>query len=926
MTVDLESPVSLADTLAERIERRTARVAVIGLGYVGLPLAETFAWAGYPVLGFDVDADKVAKLKRGESYIGHICPERVEELVAGGRFDATSDPRRLAEADAIVVCVPTPLGEAREPDLSYIVDTGRSLARCLRPGQLVVLESTTYPGTTEELLLPLLEQSGLRAGRDFFLAYSPEREDPGNRDFATRNIPKVVGGLDETSRRLAVALYEPVVDGVVPVSSTRVAEACKILENTYRAVNIALVNELKGVFAAMDIDVWEVIAAAKTKPFGFQAFYPGPGLGGHCLAGTEVVCVRDAAGTHVLRFEELFARFASRSFTRADGVEVVRVDGLEALSLNVDTTETCFAPMTHLFRRASPSPLLRLGVRGNRHLTVTEGHPMLVHDGDGIHERRADSLMPGDRLVVSTAWPEDAAWEGTVDLVDLVVQHGLGPVRVQPRRGHWRDHDAVVRAALKGTGTAAKDVYRQNTLPLEVYLRLEREGKAPFHREEVWLTTGKGRSWNRVPAVLAIDEEFALFLGYYLSEGCITDDGALRTRLCFGSHEGDLIAEASGILRRRGFQHSLHRLRSCATVHIKVSSQLLAVLLRDVLECGVRSEDARIPARLLGAPVPIRRALLAGLLRGDADVDFQSKPRAYRKRGRRYEHRFHAATVGYFTSSPILFQQAILLMQGLGYVPTFHRRRPYIRVAGQQIETMEPLLCGAKRANLERCREGRTQTVSPRSYVAHGDYATVEVTAVESAERSAVYSMEVAGTHTFITSYGIAVHNCIPIDPFYLTWAARKHGLNTRFIELAGEINTAMPQYVVGRVADALNDAGKALKGSRVCVLGVAYKKDVDDPRESPAFAILELLQAKGAVVSYNDPHVPTLPRMRHHTLRLDSQPLTEAFLAAQDCVVLVTDHSAYDYGWLVRHAGLLVDTRNATSEYAAEGGRIVKA
>jgi UDP-N-acetyl-D-glucosamine dehydrogenase len=448
MKLDLATTNSLAADLASRIETRTARVAVVGLGYVGLPLAETFAWGGYPVLGFDVDEAKVAKLRLGQSYIGHICSERVAELIAGGRFDATSDPGRFVEADAVVICVPTPLGEAREPDLSYIIRTGEMLRPHLRQGQLVILESTTYPGTTEDVLRPILEESGLRAGEDFFLAYSPEREDPGNRDFATRNIPKVIGGMDETSLQLAVALYEPVVDGVVPVSGTRVAEACKILENTYRAVNIALVNELKSVFTAMGIDVCEVIDAAKTKPFGFQAFYPGPGLGGHC----------------------------------------------------------------------------------------------------------------------------------------------------------------------------------------------------------------------------------------------------------------------------------------------------------------------------------------------------------------------------------------------------------------------------------------------------------------------------------------------IPIDPFYLTWAARKHGLNTRFIELAGEVNTAMPQYVVDRTVEALNDEGRSLRGSRVCVLGVAYKKDVDDPRESPAFEILEKLQARGAVVTYSDPHVPTLPRMRQHTMRLDSQPLTADFLARQDCVLLATDHSAFDYDFIVQHSRLVVDTRNATAGVEPGDCRIVKA
>jgi UDP-N-acetyl-D-glucosamine dehydrogenase len=437
----------LAARLAARLKSRTAKVAVVGLGYVGLPLAETFAWGGYPVIGFDIDADKIARLRRGESYIGHIDPERISELKAGGRFAPTDDPACFVEADAIVICVPTPLGEAREPDLSYIEATGRTLMPHLREGQLVVLESSTYPGTTEEVLQPILQESGLVAGKDFFLAYSPEREDPGNRDFATRNIPKVVGGLDDDSRALAVALYEPIVEGVVPVSSIRVAEACKILENTYRAVNIALVNELKNVFSAMNIDVWEVIEAAKTKPFGFQAFYPGPGLGGHC----------------------------------------------------------------------------------------------------------------------------------------------------------------------------------------------------------------------------------------------------------------------------------------------------------------------------------------------------------------------------------------------------------------------------------------------------------------------------------------------IPIDPFYLTWAARKLGLNTRFIELAGEINTAMPQHVVERVVQALNDDGKAVKGSRICVLGVAYKKDVDDPRESPAFPIMEELDRRGAVISYSDPHVPTLPRMRHHTLRMSSTPLTREFLAGQDCVLIVTDHARFDYDMIVENARLVVDTRNAVAGRDGRA-RIVKA
>jgi UDP-N-acetyl-D-glucosamine dehydrogenase len=448
MMADAIASPSLQEQLQSKIGLRTARVCVVGLGYVGLPLADTFAWGGYGVVGFDVDAEKVQKLRTGRSYIGHIPAERVADLIRTGRFEATSQPSCFGEVDVIIICVPTPLTAEREPDLTYIRKTGETIARYLRPGQLVILESTTYPGTTRDFLRPLLEQSGLRAGRDFFLAFSPEREDPGNVRYSTRTIPKVVGGLDEASGRLAAALYAPIVTAVVPVSTAEVAEACKILENTYRAVNIALVNELKVVFDRMGIDVWEVIAAAKTKPFGFQAFYPGPGLGGHC----------------------------------------------------------------------------------------------------------------------------------------------------------------------------------------------------------------------------------------------------------------------------------------------------------------------------------------------------------------------------------------------------------------------------------------------------------------------------------------------IPIDPFYLTWVARKFGVNTRFIELAGEVNTAMPEYVVQRISEALNEDGKPVKGSRICILGVAYKKNVDDPRESPAFEIMELLKERGAHLSYNDPYLPQLPPMRRYQLHLDSEELTEEFLAAQDCVVVVTDHSTYNCEWIIRHTALLVDTRNATAGMGPCRARIVKA
>lgn len=269
--------------LEAKIADRSALIGIVGLGYVGLPLARAFINAGYRILGFDIDPEKVEKLQLGESYIGHLSSEWIAQCVETKTLEPTASMERLKEPDAILICVPTPLSDSRDPDLSYVESTTKEIAARLRPRQLVVLESTTYPGTTRNVMLPILSESGLACGEDYFLAYSPEREDPGNPDFTAGGIPKVVGGFNASSLKLAEQLYSQAVSQVIPVSSCEVAEACKVLENTYRAVNIALVNELKKLFDRLGIDVWEVIEAAKTKPFGFQAFYPGPGLGGHCI-------------------------------------------------------------------------------------------------------------------------------------------------------------------------------------------------------------------------------------------------------------------------------------------------------------------------------------------------------------------------------------------------------------------------------------------------------------------------------------------------------------------------------------------------------------------------------------------------------------------------------------------------------------------
>ncbi len=273
------------ENLLKLIEERKARIGVIGLGYVGLPIVMRFCDEKYSVIGFDIDPEKVNCLNRGKSYIKHIPSEKISALIDKDRpsFSATTDMSRLAKADVIIICVPTPLTDKREPDLTYVEKTAEEIVRHLRPGQLISLESTTYPGTTDEVLLPRFQNGGLKAGRDFFLVFSPEREDPGRMDFTIKTTPKIVGGVTPRCTRIGAALYSKIVNRVVEVSTTRVAEMSKLLENIYRSVNIALVNELKMLCDRMGMDIWEVIEASKTKPFGFQAFYPGPGLGGHCI-------------------------------------------------------------------------------------------------------------------------------------------------------------------------------------------------------------------------------------------------------------------------------------------------------------------------------------------------------------------------------------------------------------------------------------------------------------------------------------------------------------------------------------------------------------------------------------------------------------------------------------------------------------------
>ena len=939
----------MKDQLLNRIHDHTATIAIIGLGYVGLPLAVAFAEKGFPVVGIDVDPRKVDALNRGESYVQDVPSARlagvrgqwagISRPGSGGRgreadsenrpprgtLIATTDYSVLDWCDAAIICVPTPLNKTRDPDVRFLIAAGESVAQHIHPGMLVVLESTTYPGTTEELLLPMLEKgiadwsgqnpkSEIRnpksVGQDFFLAFSPERIDPGRADYTVENTPKVVGGVTPACQEVAVALYGETIERVVPVSSTQAAEMVKLLENTFRAVNIALVNETAIMCDKLGIDVWEVIEAAATKPYGFMKFTPGPGVGGHCLDGQETIRYRWGPENGVITLETLYQRARARSPRTFDhlGGSFVAPTGLEVLSVDPATGEQAWERVTYLFEREYTGTVVDVVTADNRRLTVTDRHPMLVHTAEGLAVREAVALGAGDLLPLVHG-PAAASAEGElprIRVIDLLPADLARHVRVRHPQG-WEHARAALQPLI---GEKTRDAIRHNSLSLSVWRQLPDELRGD--PRDLILLTGRGPSHSAFPAEVVVDEGFARLLGYYLAEGCISEwDGRPRLRFTFNRAKADYLADVRTLSGRLGVRISEYNDPVWQTTTLKAAGWLLPWLLRDVLKTGVDSHTMRVPDQLMAAPAPLRGELLKGLFRGDGDVYVRGGARLYHKDGRDYVHQDNAGQVGYFTSSPELFEQMTFLLQELGFTPARKARKPQLRFyASSDLERLEGWFLGEKAARLAHLRTEKRRCVSSRRPRAEASYALAQVKQVIAREdQTRVYSVEVAGTHTFAATSGIYVHNCIPLDPHYLSWKLKTLNYNARFIQLAGEINTEMPKYWVDKVQAALNEAGKPVKGSVVLVLGVAYKKDIDDVRESPALDVIELLRQRGADVRYHDPYVPVVA---HNSYELRGEPDLDAALAAADCVVVVTDHASYDWGAIRRLARLIVDTRHA--------------
>lgn len=928
------------DKLIELLINKSARIGVIGLGYVGLPLVVEFALKGFSSIGFEVDNYKAEEIKAGRSYIPDVPTNHVKEMVESGKLDATIDFSKLKECDAIIICVPTPLRKTKEPDMSYIFAAAKEIQQNLRHGQLIVLESTTYPGTTDEVLLPMFEEVGLTLDKDFALAFSPERVDPGNPQFQTHNIPKVVGGCTEDSTEVAATMYSQIVNDVHAVSSARVAEAAKLWENTFRAVNIGMANEMARLCYTLGIDTWEVIRAAATKPFGFMPFYPGPGIGGHCLVGSETVVVRSNDSFEQIRtlaevFNEQRALANERNFM-VDESEVIYQPNLQALSLNTKTQLPEWKHVSYLFKRNFKGALVQVTTSDNRKVTVTDKHPMLVSNERGeLREVFAKDLSVGDRLPIHhqpvpiAGGFVNAFTNNEIDLLPLLPTELVKKIRVRITGDSWRSHREILKKEFGSE--AIYEFVRQDYLPLEKFLDLEAKGILNLPHESLTLHTGRGPGKAFFPATLKITPAFARLIGYYLAEGCITTERDYkRVRLSFHRKETEFISDVLSILESEfGVRCSLYHSRRDQVTHIRVGSSLFGWLLTDVLKCGNRSTDMRIPNVLMDASLIHRQELLKGLLRGDGDVYVKVGNQTYKKNGREYTSHNATAEVGYFSSSPELFRQVTYILQSMGFTPTFKRTKPHLQLKGyEQLLRVRGWL-GEKGNKLETYFAEHRKTTSSRTFKQAGMLTTVPVKSIEIKiveQPVDVYSIEVEDTHTFATSYGIYVHNCIPLDPHYLSWKARQHGFDSRFISLAEEVNSSMPQHVIRLVVHALNEDKKAVNGSRILILGVAYKKDIDDMRESPALSIIDLLRVRKADVVYHDPFVPKVDFHDAHTIGhgepLSSIPLTVNEVKSADCVIIVTEHTEVDYKMVTENAKLIVDTRNALNEETRNGSK----
>lgn len=898
------------------------RIAVIGLGRIGLPTAAMFAKAGAIVTGVDLKKEVVVATNAGRCWLDDEpgLPDMVRDTVKSGKLRATTEAEgAISKADFIVICVPTPVHETKTPDYSSVQKASITVGRSIRKGAVVVIESTVGPGIVETMVGPVIEkESGLKAGKDFGLVSCPERSDPGNIMQNMKTLPRIIGGIGAATDA-AEALYEAALGAkAVRVSDPKTANAAKLTENLFRDVNIALANEFALLFEDLGIDAIEVINACASK-YNFMPHYPGIGVGGPCLTKSEFVFLATNRGLLVPRLGEFvdgLATNGSANMSVWGRTEFfVPVEPILTLSFLEEKTE--FNRVSWFSRRPYQGKVMRIRLSTNRYVTVTPDHPMLLKTGNGMIMRKAREVRPGDEVPVSASYAPPFHSPMKIDLIEEIRNSGnklISDTKVKPmnfKLGGYREYFDPGLRHLGFSPSKTFDCYRYNYLYLDKYMALERWQTPPIPHDGVLLYTARGHTCL-VPAVYPMDGGFWRFIGYYASEGCVVEsEQGRRTRerikISFGQHEMGLINDCRSILLSWGIVPE-EEIRD-GSHSLRFSSRVFAFLLLDVLKCGHDSYSKRVPPQLFFSSRQNIAAFVQGLIRGDGhlenSIDFETR----------------SMTQSYATSSPELFQGVLLLLQAFGLVPlcreTASKKSTVpsneLRIIKyEDLVTLERDVGGLPKLSLAMETYYRTSKRSP-AFTSHGAYGTALVRSVNEESYSGyVYNMEVEGAHTFVTSFGIVTHNCLPANSYYLISEGVKSGNIPYLIRMSREINDRMPDHAAELVGEALNEAGKTVKGSRIAVLGVAYKPNIKDVQLTPVERVISRLQAMGARIEIYD---PMFKEEEVFGIRVKSN--LESAVRGTDCILIGTAHDEFKRLDLGELAGLarmkagFVDARN---------------
>ena len=906
----------------ESLVSREDKLAVVGLGYVGLPLAVHLS-KHFEVVGYDLKEERIKELESGHDRTLEIS----DNDLASAKMLYTSNPEELSRCRLIVVAVPTPIDKYRIPDLTPLHGASTIVGKHLVKGSCVVFESTVYPGATEEECVPIMEQeSCLKFGKDFTVGYSPERINPGDKVRTLENIVKIVSGSDPDTLTLLSGVYGKIVKaGLHQTSSIKVAEAAKVIENTQRDLNIALMNELSMIFDKMGIDTLEVLEAAGTK-WNFLPFRPGL-VGGHCLSKNQLIFAKTDQGFKTLEIETLYhscrevanaaeARNCAipeaeirqavgcefpvsyekeagprlRVIESSDTVDSLKFPkNLEILSYDLDSKTAVFKKVGLLTKRKY-SNLIQFTTSTNQKIRVSDDHPMIVSKSGSFNVKLAKDVTLSDKFVINTRLPELDV-PANLDIIALLNENILENVRVKPVSKQFRDYREVL-SIQKHTGINASNFYENNYLPLDVYLELEGKGVMPIKREEIFLATGRGPSYNQIKAVIPIDGDFARLIGYYLSEGCITKDKSYRTRWTFNSSEHESIEDVCQCISQLGCSYSVWHSKVDKASHIKLSSKLFGRLLLDVLGCGKDSYDANVPDFLLYAPQEIKENLLKGLLRGDGGVKLTlMDSRYYVKNDKTYTSRNCGCEVSYFSISKKLFQQTILLLQDYGVTASFDKKRPLLCIHGHKnLSKLRNMFLGDKHEKIESYFANKVRFVRSGKYAVSDGFMTVDLKAIRKTGDDYVYSLEVRDTETIISDYGLILHNCIGVDPYYLTFKSESMGYHPEMILSGRRINDGMGKFIAERTVKMLIGLGKQVRRAKIAILGITFKENVPDLRNTKVVDMISELEEYEIDVLVHDPLADPEEAKKYYGVKL----IKMEDLAGVDGVIIAVIHDAY--------------------------------